>query len=81
MPNECAKHAKLLQQAQEVLERIRKLTTKQVPCIVEGVNQRFLQMDRELELAMGEKERAVGALREHDKEHGCQTQHDAVMAG
>lgn len=73
MPNRCGKHGELLKQAKEVLERIRDLTTKSVPCIVDGVNQRFLQMDREVELAMGEKERAVGALREHDEEHSCQS--------
>ena len=68
----CGKHEELLKQAQEILERIRELTAKQVPCIERGVRERFLRMDRELELAMGEKERAVGALREHDEEHGCQ---------
>lgn len=78
MPNNCDKHDELLKNAQKVLEKIRDLTMKQVPCIVDGVSQRFLQMDRELELAMGEKERAVGALREHDEEHRCQLQHDSA---
>jgi hypothetical protein len=30
-----------------------------------------MQLDRELELAIGEKERLFGALRQHREEHGC----------
>jgi hypothetical protein len=70
----CDKHEELLHHAQGVLQRIHELTAKQKLIVAEsGVSERFLNMDSELELAMGEKERAVGALREHDEEHGCQT--------
>jgi hypothetical protein len=69
----CDKHDELSHRAQDVLQRIHKLTAKQKLIIAgSGVSERFLCMDRELELAMGEKERAIGALREHDEEHGCQ---------
>lgn len=68
----CTRHDELLEEAQKVLESIHELSAKQVETIEQGVSQRFLSMDRQLELAMGEKERAIGALREHDREHGCQ---------
>ena len=69
----CDKHDELLHLAQDVLQRIHELTAKQKLTVAEnGVSERFLGMDKELELAMGEKERSIGALREHDMEHGCQ---------
>jgi hypothetical protein len=34
---------------------------------LEGVH----RLDRELELTLGEKERSLGALRQHVKEHNC----------
>jgi hypothetical protein len=32
------------------------------------------RLDKELELTVGEKERCIGALRQHVKEHNCVTQ-------
>jgi hypothetical protein len=32
---------------------------------------KFSQLDKVLEPTVGEKERVIGALREHQKEHGC----------
>lgn len=73
MKKRCEKHEELLNQAEEVLRRIHELTERQKVVVTEtGVSERFLRVDRELELAMGEKERAIGALREHDQEHDCQ---------
>ena len=31
----------------------------------------FMHLDKELELAVGIKERAIGALRQHTKDHKC----------
>jgi hypothetical protein len=30
-----------------------------------------MAIDKEIENTLGEKERALGALREHQREHGC----------
>ena len=30
-----------------------------------------MELDKKLETAFGEKERAFGALRQHSEEHGC----------
>jgi hypothetical protein len=32
----------------------------------------FMKIDKELENTVGEKERAIGALRQHAEEQGCQ---------
>lgn len=70
----CEKHTELLADADSVLKKIHDLTVRQREVVeIDGVSVRFLLFDKQLELLMGEKERAVGALREHDIEHGCQT--------
>jgi hypothetical protein len=30
-----------------------------------------MEIDRQIETALGEKQRALGALKEHRREHGC----------
>ena len=73
METTCEKHEELLVQAKSILNKIYETMEHQKAVLdAEGVSHRFLHYDRELELLMGEKERAVGALREHDEEHGCQ---------
>ena len=32
-----------------------------------------MRLDKELETAVGYKDRCIGVLREHEKEHGCQS--------
>lgn len=70
---ECRKHEELLDEAQSILQKIHELAARQRDLVGrDGVSNRFIHFDKELEQLMGEKERAVGALLEHDKEHGCQ---------
>jgi hypothetical protein len=52
--------AKLAQSAALLLELFRARN-------LDGVH----QLDKELELTLGEKERSLGALRQHVKEHNC----------
>lgn len=71
--DKCEKHTELLIQAQSTLKKIRETIERQKQVIgSESVSPQFLCYDKELELLMGEKERVIGALRQHDKEHGCQ---------
>lgn len=73
MATDCEKHKELLAEATSILQKIHELSSRQTDVVEsEGVSGRFLRHDKQLELLMGEKERAVGALREHDEEHGCQ---------
>lgn len=75
--NSCEKHNELLAEADAILAKLHALTAHQRTIVgADGVSKRFLQLDQELELMMGEKERAIGALREHDEEHGCQISKD-----
>ena len=39
--------------------------------LISKPNGRWLAVDKEIELELGEKERALGALRQHREDHGC----------
>ncbi len=54
-----------------ILRKISKLTSEQVTTFGTDMG-RFMKLDKELELAIGEKERLVGAARQHAKDHKCQ---------
>ncbi|MGH9558245.1 MAG: hypothetical protein ACRD30_03330 [Bryobacteraceae bacterium] len=53
-----------------VLARIVALTTAQLDAFRQDNRGELMRLDRDLENAMGEKERNLGALYEHRKEHG-----------
>jgi len=73
MNGKCEIHEEPLIQAKSTLQRIYETAQRQKQVVgSEGVSNFFLHHDKELELLMGEKERVVGALRQHDDEHGCQ---------
>ncbi len=60
-------------QAQNALFRMRSLIDQQVQLLKVGQHNSptFKNLDRELDLTFGEKERAFGALHSHTAEHGC----------
>jgi len=69
----CEKRDELLATTNSILKKLHTVTERQREVVgIDGISPAFLHLDKELELLMGEKERAVGALREHDEEHGCQ---------
>ncbi len=71
--NQCETHTELLNRAQSTLKKIYETIERQKQVLgSESVSPQFLCYDKDLELLMGEKERVVGALRQHDHEHGCQ---------
>ena len=67
----CGRRAKLAQAVQEILQRIADLTKAQLETFQRRDETELMRLDKELENAMGLKERSIGALREHEKEHGC----------
>jgi hypothetical protein len=69
----CDKYTELAGQVRAVLGKLVEITQAQQKAFLEKNQARFMQLDKELELTVGEKERIIGALREHQKEHGCQT--------
>ena len=67
MANECSECTRLQTAVTDVLERIEALTKKQLGAVAD--KEILLDADKQLELAMGEKERAIGALLEHQRTH------------
>jgi hypothetical protein len=67
----CPKHEHLRAEAFAILQEITELTSGQRAAFETGEDQRFMELDKQLELAVGRKERAIGALRQHTEEHGC----------
>lgn len=68
LPN-CSECQRLEADVTAVLEELRELTTAQLAAFRAGDHSEFMNLDRKLELAVGEKERSVGAQRQHQNEH------------
>ncbi|MFP5277785.1 MAG: hypothetical protein ACLGPM_11770 [Acidobacteriota bacterium] len=71
-PDNCKEHDRLAAEAHAVLSKLHEITARQLAVFEAGDRPKFIQYDEELELTVGEKERVIGALRQHDEEHGCQ---------
>lgn len=53
-----------------MLDELISLTTAQSEAFKAGDMEGFARLDKELENIVGSKERCIGALREHRREHG-----------
>lgn len=58
-------------QAQEVLSKIVHLAQEQKQALSNQTENVVRELDLMLEHEIGEKERALGALRQHCNDHGC----------
>ena len=67
----CTVREELYAKAQDVLLQIRDKTQVQLDALVNRDYAKLMAADKELELLIGRKERAFGALRQHTQEHGC----------
>jgi hypothetical protein len=65
----CTECERLHDEVRDVLARIAQLTTAQLAAFRSNDNAAFMRFDKELEIAMGAKERAIGALRQHERDH------------
>ena len=70
-PPPCLKQQQLIERVQTHLIRLGELARSATAAIAAGHENTLMELDRQIELEVGEKERAMGALREHRKEHGC----------
>jgi hypothetical protein len=70
MVKNCSRCVELSSFVDEVLEKLVVLTRDQLTAFREQDHNRFMRLDKELELIVGNKERSIGALREHRREHG-----------
>ena len=67
----CEQYEHLAQDVENCLDQIVHITTGQLEAFQSNDHATLMRLDKELELTVGSKERAIGALREHMKEHGC----------
>ena len=63
---------RLRSDVENVLGNMAQVTTLLLELFRAGESDKYKHLDKELELTVGEKERAVGALRQHVKEHKCE---------
>ena len=70
MSQECDRCRELSQKVDRILEKLTQVTNTQLTEYRRQNMSRFMALDKELELIMGEKERSIGELREHRREHG-----------
>jgi hypothetical protein len=69
-PHICPECERLQTEVQTALEGLTLLTSAQLAAFRANDQETFMRLDRELENAVGLKERTIGALRQHRKEHG-----------
>jgi hypothetical protein len=69
MTSECNRCKELSGLVDEVLDKLVALTNEQLEVFRRHNMTAFMHLDKELELTIGKKERSVGALREHRREH------------
>jgi len=67
----CPEYMRLERAVREVLLSLANLATMQAEMFHSGNDAEFVRLDKQLELLVGEKERAIGALRQHAKDHQC----------
>ena len=71
MSGPCARQQELIEQVQRHLIRLSELAREEVGIVGPQGRTKWLAIDQEIERELGEKERSLGALQEHRKEHGC----------
>jgi hypothetical protein len=69
MRYECARCSELARTVENILNELVELTSKQLTAFEHGEIGIFMQLDKQLELTVGKKERSLGAYREHKGEH------------
>lgn len=67
----CPRQDELRRAATAAVAKMASLAKEQLNALQSGDDNKMAALDKELELAFGEKERAFGALHSHRQEHGC----------
>ena len=68
----CREHQALQIDLDKILAELVETTSVQLELFRSRKYPDFMNVDKQLELMVGKKERAVGALREHVRMHKCQ---------
>ena len=67
----CPELARLESEVENVLGNLAQITTLQLEMFRGRNLENWMKLDKQLELTVGEKERCLGALRQHIREHQC----------
>ena len=67
----CLRQQELISEVQKHLSKLAELMHSEAELIDDKVGTAWLDVDRLIEHELGEKERSIGALKEHRREHGC----------
>jgi hypothetical protein len=68
---DCERKNELIAKVQQHLLRLAELSRQEVDLIKNQHSNTWLLVDKQIEAELGEKERSLGALKEHIREHGC----------
>jgi hypothetical protein len=68
VPHQCAECERLRAEVQGALTRLVELTAAQLNAFRVRDSASFRKLDKELENALGTKERMIGAMRQHERE-------------
>jgi len=67
----CPSQQELLAKARGHLMRISELARSVAEALAIGDEDRAAELDKQIDLELGMKERAMGAIHQHRKDHGC----------
>ena len=67
----CPKQQELMAVVQDILTHLAELARAEAEAVQYKTENTWMEIDRQIERAIGQKERAIGALRQHMQEHGC----------
>jgi hypothetical protein len=68
---DCKTRQRLENLAQYHLRELAALAQEEADILRTADQERILEVDKKIENTLGQKERVIGALDEHRKEHGC----------
>lgn len=71
MADQCQEYANLQHELQLTLQTLSDLTKAMLDAFRANDRNSFTRLDKDLETSVGRKERIVGAIRQHVKEHQC----------
>jgi hypothetical protein len=71
LPLSCQRQQELMKKVQDHLIRISDLTRSIAQALANGNENLAAELDKQVDLELGAKERGMGALHEHRREHGC----------
>lgn len=71
MADRCPEYANLQHELQLTLQTLSDLTKAMLDAFRGNDRDVFTRLDKELETTVGRKERIIGALRQHQKDHKC----------